>query len=249
MTEETRRTDAREETLEAPPEELYGEDDWIGEVGEHVQAFRDEMKDVAREADEGMIDGPLGKALVFLKRYWAVVLLAILPFVPGMIETWAENDPFPAVPEIITEAEVAEISDYVLAWTGAYDRPVNWETHFDLDGDGENDARFYAFACDEPEREAWYIRTKLELPTLWQVITGKCGLAPQGEEFAVQDGRVCIIVNVYDETAGDRSELRWVVDQVLAYIREDMADGEVVVHPLPPSPLEVLLQGIEQTEE
>ena len=243
MADETRKPDAPQEPIDAP------EDDWIGEIVDRARVFRDEMTDVAREADEGMIDGPLGKVVVFLKRYWAVTLLAILPFVPWMIETWAENDPFPAVPQIITEAEVAEISDYVLSWTVASGRTINWESCFDLDGDGEKDARFYAFACDEPDREEWYIHTSLELPTLWQVITGKCGLAPQWEEFAVQDGRVCIIVNVYDETAGDRSELRWVVDQVLAHIREDIADGEADVQPLPPSPLEVLLQGIEQTEE
>lgn len=234
MTDETRKPDAPQEPIEAP------EDDWISGIADNARAFRDEMADVAREADEGMIDGPLGKVLVFVKRYWAVALLAILPFVPLLIETWAENDPFPAVPEIITEAEVAEISDYILAWRAA-NGAVNQTMHFDMDGDGENDARFYAFACPEPEREKWYIHTEAELPELWQVITGKCGLHFQGEEFAVQDGQVCIIVNVYGETAGDHSELRWVVDQVLAAIREDMADGEIELVELAPSPLDEML--------
>ena len=234
MTDETRKPDAPQEPIEAPA------DDWISGIADNARAFRDEMADVAREADEGMIDGPLGKVLVFVKRYWAVALLAILPFVPLLIETWAENDPFPAVPEIITEAEVGEISDYTLAWRAA-NGIVNQEIHFDMDGDGQNDARFYAFACPEPEREKWYIHTEAELPTLWQVITGKCGLHFQGEEFAIQDGQVCIIVNVYGETAGDRSELRWVVDQVLAAIREDMADGEIELVELAPSPLDEML--------
>ena len=235
MADEIRKPDAPQEPIEAPA------DDWISGIADNARAFRDEMADVAREADEGMIDGPLGKVLVFVKRYWAVALLAILPFVPLLIETWAENDPFPAVPQIITEAEVAEISDYILAWSTGSGRTVNRADHFDMDGDGENDARFYAFACPEPEREKWYIHTEGDLPELWQVITGKCGLRFQGEEFAVQDGQVCIIVNVYGETAGDRSELRWVVDQVLATIREDMADGEVELVELAPSPLDEML--------
>lgn len=243
MTDEIRKPDAPQSPIEAP------EDDWIGDVADKARAFRAEMADVAREADEGMIDGPLGKVLVFVKRYWAVALLAILPFVPLLFETWAENDPFPAVPEIITEAEVREISDYMLAWSTGSGRTINRADHFDMDGDGENDARFYAFACSEPERETWYIRTRAELPTLWQVITGKCGLHFQGEEFAIQDGQVCIIVNVYGETAGDRSELRWVVEQVLAYIREDMADGEVTLPEWTPSPLDEMLSPLLQDSD
>ena len=240
MKDENRKPGAPEENA-APPADGTHEDDWLADIGDKARAFRDEMADVAREADAGMIDGPLGKVLVFLRRYWAVALLAILPFVPLLIETWAENDPFPAVPQIITEAEVAEISDYALAWTAASGRTINWAVNLDRDGDGTQDSRFYAFACDEPERTEWYVRTSMELPTLWQVITGECGLAPQEEEFAIQDGRVCIIVTVTGETVGDRSELRWMVEQVLAYIREDMADGEVTPPEEHPSPLDELL--------
>lgn len=243
MTDETRKPDTPQEPIEAP------EDDWIDGIADNARAFRDEMADVAREADEGVIDGPLGKVVVFLKRYWAVALLAVLPFVPLLIETWAGNNPFPAIPNIITEAEVGEISDYALAWTTASGRTINWAVNLDRDGDGTQDSRFYAFACDEPEREEWYVRTSMELPTLWQVITGQCGLAPQEEEFAIQDGRVCIIVTVSGETAGDRSELRWMVDQVIAYIREDMADGEVTPPEDRLSPLDEMLAPILQNND
>lgn len=243
MKDETRTQDAQKEPASAPEEDGY-EDDWIGEIEDKARAFRDAMSDVAREADEGVIDGTLGKVIVFLKRYWALMLVTILPFVPGIVDNWAANDPFPAVPEIITEAEVQEISDYALAFTAAHDKTINWALRFDRDGDGEEDTRFYAFACEEPERGEWYIRTSMELPNLWQVITGQCGLAPQKEEIAIQDGHVCMIVTVDGETARDRSELRWVVEQVLVLIRKDLADGGITLPTVQRSPLDDILPDI-----
>lgn len=221
MDEEKRLSDQPEETVDAPPDELWEGEDWIGEIGDKVKGFRDAMTDVAREADEGMIDGPLGKALVFLKRYWAVILVAVLPMVPGMMEHWAENDPFPAVPEIVTEAELQEISDYVADWAAQYDRPMNLHTRFDLNGDGEKEAEVYAFLSREPEREELWQSTSMELPTLWQVITGKHPLAPAQEEMAFQDDQACIIFTVTGPTAGDRSELRQTVEATLRMIRQE----------------------------
>lgn len=221
MDAEKRLREQPEETVDAPPDELWEGEDWIGEIEEKVKGFRDAMTDVAREADEGMVDGPLGKALVFLKRYWAVILVALLPMAPRMIEHWAENDPFTAVPEIVTEAELQEISDYVAGWTEQYNRPMNLRQGFDLNGDGENDAEVYAFLSREPEREELWQSTSLELPTLWQVITGKHPLTPAQEEMAFQDDQACIIFTVTGPTAGDRSELRQTVEETLTMIRQE----------------------------
>lgn len=221
MNENERPPEEAEQTIDAPPDEIWENEDWIGEIGSGMKGLKDEMADVAREADEGMVDGSLGKALVFLKRYWAVILVALLPMVPGMIEHWAENDPFAPVPELITQAELQEISDYVVGWTAQYNRPMNLHTRFDLNGDGEKEAEVYAFLSREPEREELWWSTSLELPTLWQVITGKHPLAPAQEEMSFQDDQACIIFTVTGPTAGDRSEMRQTVEATLTMIRQD----------------------------
>lgn len=202
------------------PEEPVGED-WIGDIGRSVQDVKAEMADIAREADEGMFDGPVGKVLIFLKRYWAVILVALIPWVPKLAEHWAENNPFSAMPEIITEVEFQEISDYIAHWDSSYEYAMNWVLEYDRDADGNNDVRVHAFAISEPEDRELYIRTEIVLPTLWQLITGTCGFAAQGEELALQDGQSCFIITVSGETKGDHSELRQAVENTLTAIHEE----------------------------
>lgn len=233
MAEDMKRTEDSLEKSVTPAEENWADDDWIGDLEDKFKAFREDMADVAREADEGMIDGLLGKVLVFLKRYWAVILLAIIPFVPKMVEHWAEDNPFPAIPQIITEAELQEISDYIFDWSNSYEYAMNWVLHIDRDGDGEQDIRVHAFDCAEPERTELYVRTSLELPTVWQLITGKRGFAPQGEEMAFQDGQACLIITVSGETKGDRSELRLAVEKTLDAVRREKAEQEAGTY-IPP---------------
>lgn len=234
MAEEIKRTEDSPEKSVTAAEENWADDDWIGDLEDKFKAFREDMADVAREADEGMIDGPLGKVLVFLKRYWAVILLAVIPLVPGLVERWADDNPFPAIPQIITEAELQEISDYIVDWSNSYEYAMNWVLHIDRDGDGEQDIRVHAFDCVEPERTELYAHTSLELPTVWQLITGKCGFAPQGEEMAFQDGQACLIITVSDETKGDRSELRFAVEETLEAVRKEKAEQEAGTY-IPPS--------------
>ena len=234
MAEEMERTEDLPEKSATPEQETWAEDDWIGDLEDKFKAFRDDMADVAREADEGMIDGPLGKVFVFLKRYWVAILLAVIPFVPKMAEHWAETNPFPAIPQIITEAELQEISDYTVDWSNAYEYAMNWTLHIDRDGDGEQDIRVHAFECEEPERTELYVHTSLELPTVWRLITGKCGFAPQGEKMAFQDGQACLIITVSGETKGDRSELRLAVEETLEAIRQEKAEREAGTY-IPPS--------------
>lgn len=250
MTEETKRTEESPEKSVTAAEENWADDDWIGDLEDKFKAFREDMADVAREADEGMIDGPLGKVLVFLKRYWAVILLAVIPLVPGLVERWADDNPFPAIPQIITEAELQEISDYIVHWSSLYERPMNWVDYIDRNSDGERDIRIHAFACSEPERTELYVRTSLELPTVWQLITGKCGFAPQGEEMAFQDGQTCIIIEVKGETKDDRSELRLAVQQTLARVRQEKAEQEAGTYVVsePVSLLDLMLKDF-QTQE
>lgn len=247
MAEEIKRTEDSPETSVTPAEENWADDDWIGDLEDKFKAFREDMADVAREADEGLIDGPLGKVFVFLKRYWAVILLALIPFVPKMVECWAEENPFPAIPQIITEAELQAISDYIVHWSSLYERPMNWEAKFDRDGDGEQDVRVYAFSLLEPEDKKLYVRTSLELPTVWQLITGKCGYAPQGEEMAFQDEQACLIITVSGETKGDRSELRLAVEQTLALVRQEKTEQEAGTYVVS-EPTDMMLQD-SQTQE
>lgn len=248
MTEE-KKLEKRQEKSTNPVEELL-EDDWIGDIGDRVKVFREEMADVVREADEGMIDGPLGKVIVFLRRYWAVILVAVLPFVPKMVERWADNNPFPAVPQIITEAELEEISDYIVHWSNAYEYAMNWIADIDRDGDGENDIRIHAFHCSEPYRTELYVHTSMELPTIWQLITGKCGFSPQGEELALQDGQACIIFTVSGETKGDRSELRLAVEEMLVMIRKEKAEQEAGIYIPPQKPeLQELIDLILESQQ
>ena len=121
MAEVMKQTEDFPEKSAALENENRAESDWIGDLKDQFHAFREDMANVAREADEGMIDGPLGKVFVFLKRYWAVILLAIIPFVPKMAEYWADTNPFPAIPQIITEAELQEIREYMVDWSNAYE--------------------------------------------------------------------------------------------------------------------------------
>lgn len=248
MTEEKKLEEQQEKSTN-PAEELL-EDDWIGDIGDRVKVFREEMADVAREADEGMIDGPLGKVIVFLKRYWAVILVAVLPFVPKMIEQWADNNPFPAIPQIIAEEELQEISDYIVYWSNSYEYAMNWIHDIDRDGDGTDDIRIHAFDCQEPDRTKLYVRTSMELPTIWQLITGKCGFAPQGEELALQDGRACIIFTVSGETKGDRSELRLAVEETLMMIRKEKAEQAAGTYIPPQKPeLQELIDLILESQQ
>lgn len=248
MTEEKKLEEQQEKSTN-PAEELL-EDDWIGDIGDRVKVFREEMADVVREADEGMIDGPLGKVIVFLKRYWAVILVAVLPFVPKMAEHWADTNPFPAIPQIITEAELQEISDYIVDWSNSYEYAMNWMLHIDRDGDGEQDIRVHAFDCSEPERTELYVHTSLELPTVWRLITGKCGFAIQGEEMAFQDGQTCLIITVSGETKGDRSELRLAVEETLEAVRQEKAEREAGTY-IPPqkSELQELIDLILESQQ
>lgn len=161
MAEEKRLDEQPEEPIEAPADELW-EDDWIGEIGDKVKAFRDEMADVAREADESMIDGPLGKVVVFLKRYWAVLLIAaVLPLCRWGYNQYLHGGSFPVNPQVISEAEFREIIDGIayLEMDGGYfeQHPVvewrqslqyDWKTLrlLDLDGDGKGDTEVYVYA-------------------------------------------------------------------------------------------------------
>ena len=255
MDEEKRLEVQPEDTIDAPPDEIWEGEDWIGEIENKVRNFRDEMADVAREADEGLFDGPVGKALVFLKRYGLVILLALLPLVPRLVENWARSNPFQPIPAIITEAELQEISDYIVQWDAASSRNMNWVYSMDRDGDGwQDDITVHAFACHEDDREELYTHTVLELPTLWQVLTGEHPLAPAAEEMAFQDGRACIIFTVNGPTAGDRSELRYAVEETLAAIRQskpDEANGTAHDGETEMSPLEYFLEHGElpETEE
>lgn len=234
MAEVMKQTEDFPEKSAALENENRAESDWIGDLKDQFHAFREDMANVAREADEGMIDGPLGKVFVFLKRYWAVILLAIIPFVPKMAEYWADTNPFPAIPQIITEAELQEISDYIVDWSNAYEYAMNWTLHIDRDDDGERDIRVHAFDCEEPERTKLYVHTSLELPTVWRLITGQCGFAPQGEEMAFQDGQACLIITVSGETKGDRSELRLAVEETLEAVRQEKEEQEAGTY-IPPS--------------
>ena len=163
--------------------------------------------------------GAWRRIAAFLKRFWAVSLVVLVPLIPDFVEVWGMNNPFPAVPDIITEAEIGEISAYVDEWSGTYDQPVNWGKQFDLDGDGVNEVRVHGFRCPEPNRTELYVHTSMEIPGLWQLLTGKCGFAPQGEKLAVQDGRTALSITVSSETAGDRSEPRQAVEKTLAWVR------------------------------
>jgi len=161
MMDETRTPAEPEENAEAPVDDMY-EDDWIGEITDRAKAFRDEMVDVAREADEGILDGPLGKVVVFLKRYWAVLLTAlVLPLGRWGYDQYLHGGSFQVAPQVISEAEFREIIDGVayLEMDGGYfaQLPVvesrqslqyNWKTLylFDLDGDGEGDTDVYVYA-------------------------------------------------------------------------------------------------------
>lgn len=224
--------EAREESaVNAPQDDFWAEDDWIGELEARMKGLREEMADVAREADEGMVDGPMGKVLVFLKRYAVVILLALLPWVPAMVRHWARNMPFQPVPAIITEAELQEISDYIVHWEAAYKHHMNWTYAADRDGDGTQDIKVHAFVCPEEDRTELYVHTELVLPKLWDVLTGKHPLAPSVEEMAFQDGEICIIFAVEGPTKGDRSELRLAVEETLAAVRQAKADEEAGIHP------------------
>lgn len=162
MDEKKRLDDQPEETIDAPPDELWEGDDWIGEIEDKVKGFRDAMRDVAREADEGMIDGPLGKVLVFLKRYWAVVLIAlVLPLGRWGYDQYLHGGSFPVNPQVISEAEFREIIDGIayLEMDGGYyaQHPVverrqsqqyDWKylQMLDLNEDGEGDTEVYVHA-------------------------------------------------------------------------------------------------------
>ena len=65
MNENERPPEESEQTIDAPPDEIWENEDWIGGIGSGMKVLKDEMADVAREADEGMVDGPLGKVLVY----------------------------------------------------------------------------------------------------------------------------------------------------------------------------------------
>ena len=54
--------------------------------------------------------GAWRRIAAFLKRFWAVSLVALVPLIPEFVEVWGMSNPFPAVPDIITEAEIREIS-------------------------------------------------------------------------------------------------------------------------------------------
>lgn len=151
-----------EAVVEAPEDALWEDEDWIGAIGDKVKGFREEMADVVREADEGMIDGPLGKVAVFLKRFWAVLLVAlVLPLGKWGYDQYLHGGSFPVDPQVISEAEFREIIDGIayLEMDGGYfaQHPVvewrqsmqyDWKSLrlLDLDGDGEGDTEVYVYA-------------------------------------------------------------------------------------------------------
>lgn len=190
------------------------------------------------------------KIAAWLKKEWLALLLVLVVCMPGAIEYWAECNPFPAMPEIITEAELREISDYMVHWSNSYEYAMNWVYEYDRDGDGSNDVRIHGFDCSEPERTELYVRTKIKLPTFWQLITGKCGFAPQGEEIAFQDGQACLIITISGETKGDRSELRHAVEAALAAIREEKAEQAAGTYIPPSGPdLQELIEGMLESQQ
>lgn len=147
----------------------------------------------------------------------------LLVFAGKMICRYLYNSPFPAVPDLITEAELQEISDYIVSWQQEHPHE-HWQYDIDCNGDGVDDVEVRAFVLPKEDKEI-YTRTSLYLPSLKQLLTGH-PFALAREEMVLEDGWIGLGFIVTGPTAGDRSELRLAVAETLDVVREEVAAAE-----------------------
>ncbi|MBQ7850237.1 MAG: hypothetical protein IJ343_10975 [Clostridia bacterium] len=276
MNENERSQEEPVQTIDAPTDELWENDDWIGEMENRVKAFREEMADVAREADESLIDGPLGKALVFLKRHWRVVLTSVLlPLAMWGYDYYLHDTDFPVNDAIITESEFREIIDGVayLEMDGGY-----FDTHpaveyqvslrydwdmldlMDLDGDGAGDTEAFVLATHGYKARGYRVNAQGEtvyfeelrepLPigtdshimraSVWDVLSGTCGWGVRQAGAGMFDHTGDVYVTVINPGENIQKEIRAVVEELLAAIRQARADEAAgLIPPVQHGPKEV----------
>lgn len=71
------------------------------------------MEEINAEAEESMFDGPVGKVLMWFRKYWRWILTALLiPLLNYGYEYYLYWTEFPVMPEIITEEGFRLLVDY-----------------------------------------------------------------------------------------------------------------------------------------
>ena len=195
----------------------------------------------------------LVKIAAWLKKEWLPLLLLLVICSLNVVDYWAEHNPFPAMPEIITEAEFQEVRDYITWWDANYEYATTWRVDHDHDCDGIFDCRTSVYAYSDNADKEVYTRTAILLPTIWQLISGKCGFAPQDESLVLADEKICLESVISGETKGDRSELRHAVEAMLAEIHEEQAQQAVGTYIPPEKPdfqelIDVMLELQQENE-